>query len=122
VNDATGTSVGGNVPGWRWWLRGILGVALGAGAIWLVFRAAGGLGDVGAALRQTNPWWLVPAAGFEGLSYLLAGDLLHWAMSVFGRDSGGMRRSDVRPVPAASSSAFKGFRFPPEVIVLAVRW
>lgn len=27
-----------------------------------------------------------------------------------------------RPVPADSSSAFKGFRFPPEIIVLAVRW
>jgi transposase-like protein len=26
------------------------------------------------------------------------------------------------PVPAFSSSAFAGFRFPPEVIVLAVRW
>jgi transposase, IS6 family len=33
-----------------------------------------------------------------------------------------MRRSQVRPVPVVSSSAFKGFRFPPEVIVLAVRW
>src|SRR6202795_4024902 len=30
------------------------------------------------------------------------------------------RRS--RPVPAVPSSAFKGFRFPPDVIVLAVRW
>ena len=27
-----------------------------------------------------------------------------------------------RPVPAVPSSAFAGFRFPPEVIVLAVRW
>jgi hypothetical protein len=27
-----------------------------------------------------------------------------------------------RPAPAVSSSAFKGFRFPPEIIVLAVRW
>ena len=27
-----------------------------------------------------------------------------------------------RPVPAFPSSAFKGFRFPPEIIVLAVRW
>ena len=27
-----------------------------------------------------------------------------------------------RPAPAAASSAFKGFRFPPEIIVLAVRW
>jgi transposase, IS6 family len=30
------------------------------------------------------------------------------------------RRS--RPVPAVPSSAFKGFRFPPEIIVLALRW
>jgi transposase-like protein len=37
-------------------------------------------------------------------------------------DSGGMRRSHTRPVSAVPSSAFKGFRFPPEVIVLAVRW
>ena len=27
-----------------------------------------------------------------------------------------------RPVPAVSSSGFKGFRYPPDVIVLAVRW
>ncbi len=27
-----------------------------------------------------------------------------------------------RPVPAVPSSAFKGYRFPPEIIVLAVRW
>ncbi len=27
-----------------------------------------------------------------------------------------------RPVPAVPSSAFKGFRYPPEVIILAVRW
>src|SRR4051794_11202195 len=33
-----------------------------------------------------------------------------------------MRRSHVRLVPAVPCSAFKGFRFPPEVIVLAVRW
>src|SRR5712691_1878643 len=43
-------------------------------------------------------------------------------MSVFGGDSGGMRRSHGLPVPAIPSSAFKGFRFPPEIIVLAVRW
>jgi IS6 family transposase len=33
-----------------------------------------------------------------------------------------MRRFHARPVPAVPSSAFKGFRFPPEIIVLAVRW
>jgi hypothetical protein len=43
-------------------------------------------------------------------------------MPVFDGDSGGMRRSHARLVPAVPCSAFKGFRFPPEVIVLAVRW
>jgi len=33
-----------------------------------------------------------------------------------------MIRRRCRPVPAFSSSAFAGFRFPPEVIALAVRW
>lgn len=33
-----------------------------------------------------------------------------------------MRRSRVRPILAVPSSAFAGFRFPPEIIVLAVRW
>jgi IS6 family transposase len=47
---------------------------------------------------------------------------LRWGMSVFGGECGGMRRSHVRPLAAVSSSSFKGFRFPPEVIVLAVRW
>ena len=33
-----------------------------------------------------------------------------------------MRRTYARPASAVPASAFKGFRFPPEVIVLAVRW
>jgi transposase, IS6 family len=33
-----------------------------------------------------------------------------------------MLRSHSCSVPVAPSSAFKGFRFPPEIIVLAVRW
>jgi transposase, IS6 family len=33
-----------------------------------------------------------------------------------------MLRSHARPVPAVPSSAFAGFRFPPEIIVLGVRW
>ncbi len=37
-------------------------------------------------------------------------------------DSGGMLRSNARPVPVLPSSAFASFRFPPEIIVLAVRW
>lgn len=73
MNDAPETS--GKAPSsrWRHWLRGILGVALGAGAIWLVFQAAGGLADVKDALGQTNPWWLIPAAVLEGLAYVLSG-------------------------------------------------
>ena len=43
-------------------------------------------------------------------------------MPAFEGDSGGMRRSHARPVLVIPSSAFAGFRFPPEVIVLAVRW
>jgi hypothetical protein len=37
-------------------------------------------------------------------------------------DSGGMLRAHGRPVPVVPSSVFKGFRFPSEIIVLAVRW
>ena len=33
-----------------------------------------------------------------------------------------MRPRRSRPTPTIQSSAFKGFRFPPEIIVLAVRW
>jgi transposase-like protein len=33
-----------------------------------------------------------------------------------------MRPRHSRPIPEIQSSAFKGFRFPPEIIVLAVRW
>ena len=33
-----------------------------------------------------------------------------------------MRSRRSRPAPVIQSSAFVGFRFPPEVIVLAVRW
>jgi IS6 family transposase len=47
---------------------------------------------------------------------------LHWVMTVFEGDSGGMRRCRGVLLPVVLSSAFKGFRFPPEVIVLAVRW
>ena len=39
-----------------------------------------------------------------------------------GGECGGMVSRGSRPVPAVPSSAFAGFRFPPEVIVLAVRW
>src|SRR5213082_3103059 len=48
--------------------------------------------------------------------------LLHWATPVCEGDGGGMLRSHGRLVPAVPSSAFAGFRFPPEIIVLAVRW
>ena len=33
-----------------------------------------------------------------------------------------MRSGRSRPIPVVADSAFKGFRFPPEIIVLAVRW
>jgi hypothetical protein len=48
--------------------------------------------------------------------------LLHWRIVARGGQGGGTMLRRCRPVSAAESSAFKGFRFPPEVIVLAVRW
>jgi transposase, IS6 family len=39
-----------------------------------------------------------------------------------GGQGGGMSSRRCRPVFAVPCSAFKGFRFPPEIIVLAVRW
>src|SRR6266542_2489783 len=48
--------------------------------------------------------------------------LLHWAPSTRIRETPTMRsRPRLRPRPAPSS-AFAGYRFPPEVITLAVRW
>jgi hypothetical protein len=48
--------------------------------------------------------------------------LLHWRMFAVSGEGGGMMPRGSRPVPAFPSSAFAGFRFPPEIIVLAVRW
>jgi transposase, IS6 family len=47
---------------------------------------------------------------------------LHWRLVVLGGEGGGMRSRRCRPFPAFSRSAFAGFRFPPEIIVLALRW
>ena len=33
-----------------------------------------------------------------------------------------MRSHCSRRIPGVPSSAFKGFRFPPEIIVLAIQW
>jgi len=73
VNAALEESGTPQVSHWRQWLRALLGAALGAGAIWLVLQAAGGLADVGDALRRTNPWWLIPAVLLEALAYVLSG-------------------------------------------------
>jgi transposase-like protein len=50
----------------------------------------------------------------------LGGALLHPRRPRRGRETAGMRTR--RPRPAPTRSAFAGFRFPPDVIVLAVRW
>ncbi len=58
----------------------------------------------------------------RSLSHDLARHRLHWCSVALSGEGGGMMTRRCRPVPAAPSSAFRGFRFPPEVIVLAVRW
>jgi transposase-like protein len=47
---------------------------------------------------------------------------LHWRTVVLGGEGGGMMRRRSRLVSVVPSSAFAGFRFPPEIIVLALRW
>ena len=47
---------------------------------------------------------------------------MHWRIVAVAGECGGMFRSHPGPARAGSSSAFAGFRFPPEIIVLAVRW
>lgn len=47
---------------------------------------------------------------------------MHWRKVAPGGERGAMIPRRNRPIPAVPSSAFKGFRFPPEIIVLAVRW
>jgi len=47
---------------------------------------------------------------------------LHWRIVVRGGQGGGMSSRRCRPVSVVPCSAFKGFRFPSEIIVLAVRW
>jgi uncharacterized protein (TIRG00374 family) len=54
-------------------LRYALGVVVGAGALWLVVSAAGGLGDAIMALERANIAWFAPAIAFEGSAYVLAG-------------------------------------------------
>jgi transposase, IS6 family len=48
--------------------------------------------------------------------------MLHWRNVAAGGEGGGMRPRRSSPCPVVPSSAFKGFRFPPELIVLALRW
>ncbi len=50
------------------------------------------------------------------------GALLHWRKVAPGGERGGMRLRRSRPIPVVPGSAFAGFRFPSEIIVLAVRW
>jgi hypothetical protein len=48
--------------------------------------------------------------------------LLHWRMAGRRDQAREMSLRRCRPVSVVPGSAFKGFRFPPEIIVLAVRW
>ena len=54
-------------------LRVVLGLAVGGLAIWLVVRAAGGLGGAWEAAARVQLWWLVPAVLSETLSYVFSG-------------------------------------------------
>ncbi len=47
---------------------------------------------------------------------------MHWRSVVVGSERSGVVSRCSHPVPAVPSSAFAGFRFPPAIIVLVVRW
>ena len=53
---------------------------------------------------------------------MATGALLHWPSGRRIRETCSMRRHPYRRSCLAPSSAFAGYRFPPEVISLAVRW
>jgi IS6 family transposase len=78
------------------------------------------VGPVAAALAHTSA--VRPLHAVLAVIDWIARALLHWAGAAFKGESWEMSRSRPRRVPAVPSSAFAGFRFPPEVIVLAVRW
>jgi Transposase and inactivated derivatives len=48
--------------------------------------------------------------------------LLHWRKVAPAGERDGMMPNRSRPIPVVPSPAFVGFRFPPDIIVLAVRW
>ena len=50
------------------------------------------------------------------------GGTVHWRMVAPAVSVSGMRSRRSRPIPEVPSSAFVGFRCPPEIIVLAVHW
>ena len=76
-------------------------------------------GGTRATMLEALGWGLLAQS-----SLLLAGLLVGTvalAVTGAGGETAGMRTRRPRPAPDARS-AFAGFRFPPEVIVLAVRW
>lgn len=54
-------------------VRWLLGLVIGALAVWVAFAAAGGLGDSWSAIRSLDVAWLVPAFVIEALSYVVLG-------------------------------------------------
>jgi hypothetical protein len=84
-----------------------------------------GIAPLGADEEGTAAVGLVgfPAhqARLDGGGHELARVLLHSLWPPRSSETAGMRTRRPRPAPTRRS-AFSGFRFPPDVIVLAVRW
>jgi hypothetical protein len=79
------------------------------------------------AVQTLRRWWeQVGRATYPRVGRLLVcadagGGRLRWLRRRPSGETGGMRTRRPRPTPVPPS-AFAGFRFPPDVIVLAVRW
>lgn len=92
-----------------------LGIRISATKIRTPLRANG----LGPAPRRDGPTWS-EFLGSQAKGILAA--LLHWLWRPGVRDTPVMRSHPYHRPHPAPRSAFAGYRFPPEVITLAVRW
>ena len=91
---------------------------------WGPLAVVGPSGDVtlGCGVRVTRGVRLASAERRQAVASLAWTALLCWRKVAPGGEGRWMMPHRSRRVPVIADSAFKGFRFPQEIIVLALRW
>jgi pimeloyl-ACP methyl ester carboxylesterase len=107
---------------------GVVGADVAAGDLAAILDAVG-VEAVDLVGQSMGGWWVSAFTIAHSdrvrsltLANTIGGGLLHWRRVGAGGQGGGMSSRRCRPVSVVPCSAFKGFRFPPEIIVLAARW